>query len=216
MSTVELFAYDRALQARYVIGCDEAGRGCVAGPIVAAGVRFDLDRLDAEVLQTLRGLGDSKKLTRGARERLAPAIAATADAFAVSARSAAEIDRHGIQPANMGVLADCLERLWVPGAVALIDGFALTGCHVEHRKLVRGDATSAAVAAASVIAKTRRDAMMARAAALWPRWSFERHAGYGTRAHRQAVAEHGLSPLHRRSFRIPGAATDDAAARDGR
>jgi ribonuclease HII len=202
--TDDLIAYDRALGADLVIGCDEAGRGCVAGPIVAAGVRWDLRALDDETLASLSGLGDSKKLSVAERERLAPAIRACAAEVFVAARSAPWIDEHGIQAANMGVLDDCLGALWRDGAVAIVDGFAVKDSPVAHRRLVRGDSTSAAVAAASVIAKTTRDAMMARAALRFPLWGFDRHAGYGTARHAAAVAKHGLCALHRRSFRVPG------------
>lgn len=197
---MNLVQYDREQGCVYVIGVDEAGRGPIAGPIVAGGVRLDM-RVD---LDWLEGVDDSKKLTARRRLLLEPVIRERADALWVETISAQEIDRVGIQAANTRSMITCLERLWVPGAVCLVDGFSLKDSPVAHRRLVRGDSTSAAVAAASILAKTHRDRLMQQADERWPQFGFARHSGYPTVAHTAAVRENGLCEMHRRSFRLPG------------
>jgi ribonuclease HII len=161
---------------------------------------FDYNRLSIEAEQLLSALTDSKRLSALTREQLAPVIREHATATAVVARSSVIIDMFGIQPANMDVLAVALRKVRRRGSINLVDGFALRNVRFAHTKLIGGDRTSAAVAAASILAKTTRDQMMRAAAVRWPQYGFDRHAGYGTVAHRAAIAEHGLSPLHRRSF----------------
>ncbi len=116
-------------------------------------------------------------------------------------RSAAGIDRRGLHVTNIEALSCALERL-APGdaAISLVDGFSLPRCAVPHRAVIQGDGTSAAIAAASVIAKVTRDRYMREAAGRHPGWGFEEHVGYSTPEHRQAIEEIGISPLHRRSF----------------
>ena len=207
-----LFAFDRELGADLVIGADEAGRGCLAGPIVAAAVVFDRACLESLGRGCLEGLNDSKKMTAKARERVFPQVMACAVRVSVAMRSARRIDHAGLHVSNI----ECLtEALWGatgrggaagiggttgPATVRLVDGFNLSGCELEHRRLVKGDSTSAAVAAASVIAKVTRDRYMVRAAGKYPEYGFEGHKGYGSEAHRAAIVVHGPCPLHRLSF----------------
>lgn len=197
-----LFAFDRELGADFVAGADEAGRGCLAGPIVAAGVVFDRRCLDDHGSGTLTGIKDSKKMTAKARERLYPHVLACAARVAVVMRSARYIDANGLHVSNVECLSLALERLGEPygSIVRLADGFRLDNCGVEHRKLVRGDSTSAAVAAASVVAKVTRDRCMVRAGERYPGYGFEGHKGYASPAHRQAIAELGATGIHRLSF----------------
>jgi ribonuclease HII len=110
------------------------------------------------------------------------------------------IDRHGLHVTNLEALSAALERVAVPGATCLVDGFRLPRCSVEHRAVVEGDATSAAIAAASVLAKVTRDRYMRRAEALYPGWGFGENVGYSTPEHREAIVRNGISALHRRSF----------------
>lgn len=198
-----LFEHDLAFDSPFVVGADEAGRGCLAGPIVAAGVAFDRECLETRGDGGLEGLFDSKKLTEKRRRALFPRIIASAAQVRVVMRSAAFIDRHGIQRANLETLAEaasCATDL--EGAICLIDGFSLGPDGPDHRRLVKGDATSATVAAASVVAKVVRDGCMARASRIHPGYGFESHKGYGSQSHREAIASLGPSAIHRRSFRL--------------
>jgi ribonuclease HII len=196
-----LFAFDRGLQSRYVAGTDEAGRGCLAGPLVAAAVLIDYERLTVSDRRALSGLHDSKQMTEERRLEMYPCVLRAAKRVSVVVRSAAGIDRRGLHVTNIEALSLALERL-APGtdAICLVDGFRLPRCEVPHRRVVKGDATSAAIAAASVIAKVTRDRYMQEVAPRHPGWGFEEHVGYSTPEHRAAIEEIGISPLHRRSF----------------
>jgi len=196
-----LFAFDRGLQSRYVAGTDEAGRGCLAGPLVAAAVLIDYERLSVSDRRALSGLHDSKQMTETQRLEMYPCVLRAAERVSVVVRSAAGIDRRGLHVTNIEALSLALERL-APGedAISLVDGFRLPRCGVPHRRVVKGDATSAAIAAASVIAKVTRDRYMREVAPRHPGWGFDEHVGYSTPEHRQAIETIGISPLHRRSF----------------
>jgi ribonuclease HII len=196
-----LFAHDLGLGVSQVAGADEAGRGCLAGPIVAAAVLLDRACLESEGDGRLSGIRDSKKLTPKARERLYPEVLDCAVKVVVVMRSARYIDANGLHVSNIECLARAIEGLG-PGkeAVSLVDGFALKDCRVPHRKLVKGDSTSAAVAAASVVAKVTRDRCMARAGTMYEGYGFEGHKGYASVAHRDAIKLLGPSPIHRMSF----------------
>jgi ribonuclease HII len=118
----------------------------------------------------------------------------------VAVRSVRAIDRNGLHVSNLAALADCMRAVAKDDATRLVDGFRLPACELEHTAVVDGDARSAAIAAASVIAKVTRDRYMRRVAALYPDWNFEGNVGYSTPEHRDAILEHGICPLHRRSF----------------
>lgn len=196
-----LFAHDREFGSAFVAGADEAGRGCLAGPIVAAAVSFDRRCLEDLGGGLLNDLNDSKRMTAKARERLYPVIMRCAVKVCVVMRSSRYIDANGLHVSNKECLGRALSGLDVePGAICLVDGFFLPECSVEHRRLVKGDSISAAVAAASVIAKVTRDRCMTRAGALYPAYGFEGHKGYASAAHRDAIVENGPSPIHRLSF----------------
>lgn len=151
--------------------------------------------------KALAGLDDSKRQTEEDRERLYPAVLAAAARVAVTARCAAGIDRRGLHVTNLNALADCLGRVAVPGAKCLSDGFRLgSRCPVPHEAVVGGDARSAAIAAASVIAKVTRDRYMREAAEHYPGWNFAGNVGYSTPDHREAILANGICVLHRRSF----------------
>jgi len=196
-----LFAFDRGLQSRFVAGADEAGRGCLAGPLVAAAVLFDYETLSHSDRRALSGLHDSKQMTEERRLEMFPCVLRAAERVSVVIRSAAGIDRRGLHVTNIEALSQALERLAPEDeATSLVDGFRLPDCAVPHRPVIQGDATSAAIAAASVLAKVTRDRYMREIATLHPGWGFEEHVGYSTPEHRQAIEEIGISPLHRRSF----------------
>lgn len=196
----KLFAFDRALGRRYVAGADEAGRGCLAGPLVAAAVLFDYERLRPSDVRALAALNDSKQQTEARREELYPVILRTAAQVAVVSRCAPGIDRRGLHVTNLAALRDALARVARDGCICLSDGFPVKDVGYEQRAVVGGDARSAAIAAASVIAKVTRDRYMRRADALHPGWEFAGHVGYATREHRAAIERLGVSPLHRLSF----------------
>jgi ribonuclease HII len=196
-----LFAFDRGLQSRFVAGTDEAGRGCLAGPLVAAAVLIDYETLSHADRRSLSGLHDSKQMTEERRLEMYPRVLEAAARVSVVVRSAAGIDRRGLHVTNIEALSVALERLGPPAdAACLSDGFPLPRCAVPHRAVVEGDGTSAAIAAASVIAKVTRDRYMRGAATQHPGWGFDEHVGYSTPEHREAIERIGISPLHRRSF----------------
>jgi ribonuclease HII len=184
-----------------VAGADEAGRGCLAGPLVAAAVLIDYEALTNADRRSLSGLHDSKQMKAEKRDELYPAVMRAAERVSVVVRSARGIDDRGLHVTNIEALSSALERLQ-PGAEAtcLVDGFSLRHCSVPHRAVIEGDGTSAAIAAASVIAKVTRDRYMHSAAGEHPGWGFEEHVGYSTPEHREAIERIGISPLHRRSF----------------
>lgn len=200
--SAKLFRFDRSQDGLIVAGADEAGRGCLAGPLVAAGVAFNPHALGRRARADLRALDDSKRLSERARESLAAAIILHAERVVVRSACAPTIDRDGLHRSNLRLLAECLAGLEDIADVALSDGFRLPApAPQRHRAVIGGDRTSAAIAAASVIAKTVRDRMMkGPAASAWPGYGFGGHVGYGTRVHQEALRTHGLTPIHRRSF----------------
>ena len=202
MSGSALLAHDRARGVRLIAGVDEVGRACLAGPIVAAGVLFDVERLASGVGRNLlEELNDSKRLARTKRERLAQAVLAHAEAVSLVSIPASQIDRIGIDPANVACLERALRGLGERPELRLVDGRLALGAGAPvHERIVRGDATSATIAAASIVAKVARDRLMTRLGERYPRYGFERHSGYGTKEHMVAVAKLGPTPEHRLSF----------------
>lgn len=201
-----------------IAGADEAGRGCLAGPLVAAAVLFEpvkmiplivhdegpkRDRRPARVLNGLMRLDDSKKVPKHLREELAAAVLEHAVAVAVVVRSPATVDREGLHRSNLAMLGEALDRVDRPGALLLSDGFKVPvrGGHDRSEAVVGGDGRSAAIAAASVIAKTVRDQLMRGAAhERWPDHGFDEHVGYATSTHHDAIRTAGITAIHRRSF----------------
>jgi ribonuclease HII len=200
--TRRLFAFDRGLGSRLVAGADEAGRGCLAGPLVAAAVLVDYETLSHADRRSLAGLHDSKQMSAEKRAELYPCVLRAALRVSVVVRGARGIDDRGLHVTNIEALASALERLAPEeSATCLVDGFSLRDyCAVPHRAVIAGDGTSAAIAAASVIAKVTRDRYMHGAGRDHPGWGFEEHVGYSTPEHREAIERIGISPLHRRSF----------------
>jgi len=195
-----LVRFDRALGARFVAGADEAGRGCLAGPLVAAAVLFDYERFGRREARALATLNDSKQQTPAVREELYPVILRVATRVSIVSRCARGIDERGLHVTNLAALRDALCRVARPGTLCLSDGFPVREVDYEQRAVIGGDARSAAIAAASVLAKVTRDRYMRRADALYPGWDFASHVGYATPEHRAAILRLGVSPLHRRSF----------------
>jgi ribonuclease HII len=199
MASSALIDFDIARGPR-VAGTDEAGRGCLAGPIVAAGVVFDYDATSAEDLSVLTALNDSKRLSADRRAELFGEITRIAGAVAVVSRSAGYIDQMGLHRTNLHCLGTALTRVATPGCAALSDGYMPLGIEGPCEAIVKGDSTSAAIAAASIVAKVSRDRFMRALAERFPQYGFDQHVGYATATHRAAIIEHGPSPVHRRSF----------------
>jgi len=195
-----LFAFDRALGVRWVAGADEAGRGCLAGPLVAAAVLLDLERISVREVRALSALNDSKQHDHETREALFPVVLRTAARVAVVSRCVRGIDERGLHRTNLAALRDALTRVAHPGCICLVDGFAVGEFGHPQRAIVDGDATSASIAAASIVAKVTRDRFMQRADERHPGWDFGAHIGYSTPVHRDAIMRLGVSPLHRMSF----------------
>ncbi len=178
---------------RAVAGIDEAGRGPLAGPVVAAAVI-----LPAEF--DLPGLTDSKKLTAGKRERLYPLIRAQARAFGIGVAGVDEIDRLNILQATLLAMQRAVTRLAVAPDHLLIDGINRLPLDLSQQTIKQGDSRSLSVAAASVLAKVVRDRIMTGFDRQLPEYGFARHKGYGTKAHRQAIVRFGPSRQHRKTF----------------
>lgn len=189
----------RTLPLPLVAGVDEAGRGPLAGPVVAAAVILDPAR-------PVAGLADSKTLSAARRESLAGAIRARACAWAVAWADAAEIDRLNILEASCLAMRRAILGLPAWPAAVEVDGNRLPDLEFPAGRLtgtavVGGDASVAAISAASILAKVVRDRRMAHFDRLYPQYGFARHKGYGTAEHRESLARHGPCPQHRRSFR---------------
>jgi ribonuclease HII len=197
----ERFAFDVARAGRATLaGADEAGRGCLAGPLVAAAVCFDYAALDDADFDALEALNDSKRLTPARRAVLYAEVLRRARQVVVVCCSPGTIDRDGLHRCNLGSLARALAGVSPAAAHSLVDGFRLPACPVSHEAIVGGDGRSAAIAAASVVAKVTRDRVMHRLHATYPEYGFDRHVGYATQAHQEAIVAHGVCELHRLSF----------------
>jgi ribonuclease HII len=182
-----------AMPGRLICGVDEAGRGPLAGPVFAACVVLRDDH-------AIRGLADSKKLSPARREVLAVQIRNHAAAWAIASASVEEIDTHNILRASLLAMRRAVERLAFEPLEVLVDGLHCPQLRFPVRAVVRGDDTIAAISAASILAKTARDALMLELHARYPEYGFDRHKGYPTPDHLAALRRCGVSPVHRRSF----------------
>lgn len=189
--TLEQAAHENGFTA--VCGIDEAGRGSLAGPVVAAAVILPLDC-------EIPGLNDSKKLTEKKREALFDVICEKAISFSVASVDHETIDAINILQATYRAMRQAAEGLSVPADYAYVDGNRDPGLSVETACIVGGDAKSMSIAAASVLAKVTRDRYMIGMDAQYPEYGFAKHKGYGTKAHIEAILEHGASPIHRKTF----------------
>ncbi len=190
------YRYESALQDEFlgpVAGVDEAGRGPWAGPVVAAAVILDSKAIPP-------GLNDSKKLKEQQREHLFTQICDTS-LVGIGLSSVQVIDRDNILKATLGAMSRAIAQLPSLPAIALIDGNKCPDLDCPAQALVKGDQLSLSIAAASIIAKVTRDRLMREMALQHPQYGFERHKGYGTKAHQQALTEYGITPHHRRSFK---------------
>ncbi|PIQ61536.1 MAG: ribonuclease HII [Bacteroidetes bacterium CG12_big_fil_rev_8_21_14_0_65_60_17] len=205
---MERFLHERGYGA--IAGTDEAGRGCLAGPVVAAAVILPMEiilPMESSAGQgasdPLAGVTDSKALSADRREKLATAIRHEAVAWAVAACSPVEIDKLNILWASMEAMRRALVALDTRPDYALIDGRTLIpSCPCPSKTVIGGDARSRSIAAASILAKTHRDAIMHEYHTRWPCYGWDTNVGYPTKAHYEALRAHGPSPMHRTSFRL--------------
>ena len=198
----EKLQYERALQAkgyRYIVGVDEVGRGPLAGPVVCAAVVMPLEESDLII-----GVDDSKKLSAKKREELAEIIKKKAIAYTMVEVNEKIIDEINILEATKLGMKQAIERLGLPNGeppeIVLTDGNMTLDISLPQHSVVHGDALSYSIGAASIIAKVYRDKMMDEFAKQYPYYGFEKNKGYGTAAHIQGIKEHGLCPIHRRTF----------------
>lgn len=183
----------RYTSAGFIAGVDEAGRGPLAGPVIAAAVILDPAR-------EVAGLRDSKQLSEAARNRLAEEIRAKAKSWAIGRAEIEEIDELNILYASLLAMRRAVEALTVSPDLALVDGNRCPDLNCETRAIVKGDQTVPAISAASILAKVSRDMEMMDMDKLYPGYGFAQHKGYPTRQHLQALAEKGLCAIHRRSY----------------
>lgn len=187
----------------HIVGVDEVGRGPLAGPVTVAAVKVSVVNM-AAAKKLLSGIRDSKQLTEQHREKWYRVVTSTPlIAYALTYVSAPVIDRDGITGAVRRALTRSLDKLTLDperAHILLDGGLVAPSQFTSQETIVRGDAQEPLIAAASIIAKVHRDARMVRYARAYPQYGFERHKGYGTEVHRNAILEHGLSPLHRKSF----------------
>jgi ribonuclease HII len=184
-----------------ICGIDEAGRGPLAGPVVAAAVVFPRwFKPDGTLLERVN---DSKKLSAAERRVLAPEIRKAAAFWAVAVVDAERIDQINILQATMLAMNEAVAALPVMPGLLLVDGNRFrTELQIPYETVVKGDSKAFSIAAASVLAKTDRDELMVAFALHYPHYGFERHAGYGTRAHVEAIVQYGRCPIHRKSFKL--------------
>ena len=184
---------ERETAIRLICGVDEAGRGPLCGPVVAAAVILDPAR-------PIPGLADSKKLSEGKRDRLAVEIRAHAMAWAVAEASVEEIDRLNILQASLLAMQRAVVGLALPPTEAWVDGNRCPALSIPVRAIVGGDALEPTISAASILAKTVRDALLVELDRTYPQYGLAAHKGYPTAAHLAALRRHGPAPIHRRSF----------------
>lgn len=193
--TPDLSGFDSRFRAEYgvVCGIDEAGRGPLAGDVFAAAVVFD----EGTVIE---GVNDSKKLTEKRREALFDEICAKARTYCIASASVDEIERLNILQADFLAMQRAYKGLGMQAGIVLVDGNQLPELDTQMKYVIKGDARSASIAAASILAKVSRDRYMKQMAEKYPQYGFDKHKGYGTKAHYAAVDEFGLCEIHRRSF----------------
>ncbi len=183
----------------FIAGLDEAGRGCLAGPVVAAAVILPLDA-PALVSERLTGVNDSKQLTFSTRERLYDVIMQHALAVSIGVGSVELIDERNILQATKQAMRFALSQLSLSPHALLLDALLLPTVPLPQRSIIKGDARCLSIAAASIIAKVSRDRMMLQMHQDFPAYGFDQHKGYGTPAHLAALRVHGVTPHHRKTF----------------
>lgn len=192
----EMFSIEREKRGegyKYIAGVDEAGRGPLAGPVCAAAVILPEDAY-------IEGINDSKKLSEKRREELFDIIREKAVAYNICMVDEKRIDEINILNATYEAMNGAVDGLDVTPDYVLIDGNRISGMTLPHETVVKGDAKSVSIAAASILAKVSRDRFICKMAELYPQYGFEKHKGYGTAEHNEAILKHGPCPIHRRAF----------------
>ncbi|HIW05615.1 MAG TPA: ribonuclease HII [Firmicutes bacterium] len=192
MKTIELFDFDRSITDGPIAGIDEAGRGPLAGPVVCACCIMPMDHM-------IEGVMDSKKISENKREKLYETIVKTALDYSVSVVENEEIDEINILNATKKGMHECILKLKIPPEVVLIDAVKIA-CDYKVMPIIKGDAKSYNIAAASIIAKVTRDRIMRRYDGIYPDYGFAKNKGYGTSEHIEAIKKYGLTQIHRRTF----------------
>lgn len=197
-SPIDKLFYEREmiqLGAQYIAGVDEVGRGPFAGPVVCAAVILPLEKKNL-----IEGIDDSKKLKEGERERLAELIKERAIAYKICEVDNKTIDRINILQATKLCMKQAVEGLAVEPDVVFVDGNFKIDISLPQQTLIKGDALSYSIGAASILAKVYRDRLMCELDKIYPQYGFAQHKGYGTKMHRDAIREYGLCEIHRRTF----------------
>ncbi len=191
---MELYEFDKSIRnVKVICGVDEAGRGPLAGDVYAAAVIFD----DATVIE---GINDSKKLSEKKREALFDVITENAMAYCIATATVDEIETMNILNAAMLAMKRAVEGLNIKPQLALIDGNKSPDIDIPVQTVIKGDAKSQSIAAASILAKVARDRYMKQLDEVYPQYQFSRHKGYGTKLHYEMIEKYGISPVHRPSF----------------
>ena len=192
MKMIELFDFDRSITDGPIAGIDEAGRGPLAGPVVCACCIMPMDHM-------IEGVMDSKKISENRREKLYETIVKTALDYSVSVVENEEIDEINILNATKKGMLECILKLKIPPEVVLIDAVKIA-CDYKVMPIIKGDAKSYNIAAASIIAKVTRDRIMRRYDGTYPDYGIAKNKGYGTGEHIEAIKKYGLTQIHRRTF----------------
>ncbi len=192
MKTIELFDFDHSITDGPIAGIDEAGRGPLAGPVVCACCIMPMDHM-------IEGVMDSKKISENKREKLYETIVKTSLDYSVSVVENEEIDEINILNATKKGMLECILKLKIPPEVVLIDAVKIA-CDYKVMPIIKGDAKSYNIAAASIIAKVTRDRIMRRYDGIYPDYGFAKNKGYGTGEHIEAIKKYGLTQIHRRTF----------------
>ncbi len=192
MKTIDLFEYDKSLGVNLLGGIDEAGRGPLCGPVVCACCVMPYDEM-------IDGINDSKKVSEKKREELFEVIKSKAIAYSVSVVSPEEIDRINILNATKKGMSECVGNIAVKPELVLIDAVKLD-IPIATKPIIKGDATSYCIAAASILAKVTRDRIMRKYDKMYPEFGFAKNKGYGTKQHIEAIKKYGLCEIHRRTF----------------
>lgn len=192
-----MYGFDKNFGDIIIAGVDEVGRGPLAGPIVGAAVVLDLNALEDDIIL---GINDSKKLSSKKREELAEIIKEKALSYEIAGLDNKEIDEKGIAWCNNEIFKIACSKLNKKPALVISDGYAVKGLNIRNNFVVKGDAKSASIACASIIAKVYRDNLMHKYAEKYPQYGFEHNVGYGSTEHIEAIKKYGICPIHRMSF----------------
>lgn len=193
---MKLYKYEHNLLRnghKYIVGCDEVGRGPLAGPVVASAVILDPEYL-------IEGLDDSKKLSEKKRTKLYDEILEHCLAYETVYIYPEEIDKINIYQASKKAMMEAIKKLSITPTFVLSDAMPLEGLGIPFESIIKGDQTSASIAAASIVAKVSRDSYMVKLASEFPEYGFDKHKGYPTKAHKEALVKHGITPYHRKSY----------------